>query len=156
MLGDSMKRVERLAMVKKVVDDFERRKAESLAVSERRVTESENKLAELEAYRDSYVRDFAVRAQQGMSGAAARDYQAFLARLDDALHQQHQTVVGTRAQRDSELQNWQDAAQRAEAIGTTVKRWQSEERHALERREQHESDERSQRIWAQSRVTSGA
>ena len=151
-----MKRVERLEMVKKVVDDFERRKAEALAASERRVTESEKKLAELEAYRAGYVRDFAIRAQQGMSGAAARDYQAFLGRLDDALHQQNQTVVGTRAQRDSELRNWQDAAQRAEAIGTTVKRWQGEERYALERREQTESDERSQRIWARGRVTSGA
>lgn len=151
-----MKRVERLEMVKKVVDDFERRKAEALAASERRVTESEQKLAELEAYRDSYVRDFAIRAEQGMSGAAVRDYQAFLARLDDALHQQNQIVVSTRAQRDAERQNWQDAAQRAEAIGTTVKRWQGEERHALERREQVESDERSQRIWARGRVTSGA
>lgn len=151
-----MKRIERLEMVKKVVDDFERRKAEALAASERRVTESEKKLAELEAYRHSYVREFAIRAQQGMTGAAARDYQAFLARLDDALHQQNQNVIGTRAQRDAELQNWQDAAQRAEAIGTTVKRWQTEERHALERREQHESDERSQRIWAQGRINSGA
>ncbi len=143
-------------MVKKVVDDFERRKAEALAASERRVSESEKKLAELEAYRDSYVRDFAIRAQAGMNGAAARGYQAFLARLDEALQQQAQTVTNTRAQRDSELQNWQEAAQRAEAVGTTVKRWQSEERYALERREQHESDERSQRIWAQGRLTSGA
>jgi flagellar protein FliJ len=144
-----MKRSERLEMVKKVVDDFERRKAEALAACERRVAESEKKLAELEAYRSSYVRDFAVRAKTGIDGAAARDYQVFLGRLDDAVHQQTQTVIGTRAQRDSEHQNWQDAAQRAEAIGQTVKRWQSDERHALERREQHESDERSQRIWAQ-------
>ncbi len=151
-----MKRSERMEMVKKVVDDFERRKAEALAAAERRVSESEHKLAELEAYRDSYVKDFALRAKAGIDGAAARDYQAFLTRLDEALRQQAQIVTSTRAQRDSELQNWQDAAQRAEAIDTTVKRWQSEERYALERREQHESDERSQRIWAQGRLTSGA
>lgn len=142
-------------MVQKVVDDVERRKAEALALCERRVSESEKKLAELEEYKASYVRDFAIRAQAGMDGAAARGYQAFLARLDDALQQQEQAVTNTRAQRDAQLQNWQDAAQRAETIGTTVKRWQSEERYALERREQQESDERSQRIWVQSRVTSG-
>lgn len=151
-----MKRIQRLEMVKKVVDDFERRKAEALAACERRVGESEKKLTELEAYRAGYVRDFAVRAQAGINGAAARDYQVFLGRLDEALHQQTQAVIGTRAQRDSERQNWQDAAQRAEAIGHTVKRWQSEERQALERREQHESDERSQRIWAQGMVSRGA
>jgi flagellar FliJ protein len=151
-----MQRVDRLEMVKKVVDDLERRKAEALAGCERRVNESETKLTELETYRAGYVRDFTVRVQAGMSGASARDYQAFLSRLDEALRQQTHAVIGTRAQRDSELQNWRDAAQRADAIGHTVKRWQSEERHRLERREQHESDERSQRIWAQGMVLRGA
>jgi flagellar FliJ protein len=150
-----MQRSERLVMVKKVVDDFERRKAEALAASERRVTESEKKLADLEAYRDGYVRDFDLRAKAGIGAAAARDYQVFLGRLDEALRQQTQAVIGTRAQRDAELQNWQDAAQRAEAIGQTVKRWQGEEHHALERREQIESDERSQRIWAQGMTSRG-
>jgi flagellar FliJ protein len=151
-----MQRSQRLDIVKKVVDDFERRKAETLAASERRVAESEKKLADLEAYRDGYVRDFALRAQAGINAAAARDYQVFLGRLDEALRQQTQAVIGTRAQRDSELQNWQDAAQRAEAIGQTVKRWQGEERYALERREQIETDERSQRIWAQGMNSRGA
>lgn len=151
-----MKRSERLEIVKKVVDDFERRKAEALATAERRVAESEKKLSDLEAYRDGYVRDFQLRAKAGIGAAAARDYQVFLSRLDEALRQQTQAVIGTRAQRDAELQNWQDAAQRAEAIGQTVKRWQGEERHALERREQIETDERSQRIWAQGMTSRGA
>jgi flagellar FliJ protein len=151
-----MKRSERLEIVKKVVDDFEHRKAEALAVAERRVTEAEKKLTDLEAYRDGYVRDFALRAKAGINAAAARDYQVFLTRLDEALRQQTQAVIGTRAQRDSERQNWQDAAQRAEAVGQTVKRWQGEERHELERRDQIETDERSQRIWAQGMTSRGA
>ena len=155
-MGSVMKRSERLEMVKKVVDDFERRKAEALAAAERRVSENEKKLADLEAYRDGYVRDFVLRAKAGIGAAAARDYQVFLTRLDDALKQQAQAVTATRAQRDSERQNWQDAAQRAEAIGQTVKRWKGEERYALDRREQHESDERSQRIWAQGMISRGA
>ena len=151
-----MKRSERLQRVKQVVDDFERRKAEALAGCERRVTESEKKHNEHEEKRASYVRDFSTRAKAGINGAAARDFQAFLARLDEALHQQNQTVASVRAQRDAERQNWQDAAQRAQAIGTTMKRWQGEERYALERREQHETDERSQHIWAQGRLIRGA
>jgi flagellar FliJ protein len=155
-MGDSVKRSERLEMVKKVVDDFERRKAEALAAAERRVSDNEKKLSDLEAYRDGYVRDFAARARAGIGAAAARDYQVFLTRLDDALKQQAQAVTTTRAQRDSERQNWQDAAQRAEAVGQTVERWRGEERYALDRREQHESDERSQRIWAQGMISRGA
>lgn len=142
-------------MVKKVVDALERSKAEALAACERRVNESEAKLTELETYRAGYVCDFALRAEAGMSGASARDYQVFLSRLDEALRQQAQAVIGTRAQRDSERQNWQDAAQRADAIGHTVQRWQSEEHRLLERHEQHESDERSQRIWAHGAALRG-
>ena len=140
-----MKRAQRLEMVQRVVDDLERRKAEALAASERRVSESEAKLAELEGYRMSYVRDFTVRAGSGIDGASARDYQVFLGRLDEALRQQSQVVVRTRAQRDSERQNWQGAAQRAEAVGQIVKHWKNEEQRDLDRREQLESDERSQR-----------
>jgi flagellar FliJ protein len=143
-----MKRSQRLDMVQRVVDDHERRKAEALAASERRVAETEAKLTELEGYRATYIRDFAARAESGITAAAARDYQAFLARLDEALRQQTQIVIGARAQRDSERQNWQGAAQRADAVGQMVKQWKNEEQRALEKREQLEADERSQRQWA--------
>ena len=66
MMGTAMKRSDRLGLVKKVVDDFERRKAEALAAAERRVAETEKKLQDLEAYRDGYVHDFAIRAKTGI------------------------------------------------------------------------------------------
>jgi len=143
-------------MVQNVVDDQERRRAEALAMGERRVTENEAKLAELQSYHDSYVRGFAIRAEAGIDGAMARDYQAFLARLEEALRQQTQIVIRVRAQRDGEMQNWQGAAQRAEAVGQMVKRFQSEEARAVDRREQFESDERSAHAWAYGLVARGA
>jgi len=143
-------------MVQNVVDDQERRRAEALASSERRVSESEAKLAELESYHASYVRGFATRAGSGIDGNMARDYQAFLARLDEAIRQQTQIVTRVRAQRDSEMQNWQGAAQRAEAVGQMVKRFQNEEARAVDRREQSESDERSAHAWAYGLVARGA
>ena len=150
-----MKRAERLEMVQNVVDDQERRRAEALARSETQVTESEAKLAELQAYLDSYVRGFALRAQSGINAVMARDYQAFLGRLEEALRQQSQIVFRARAQRDGEKRNWQGAAQRAEAVGQMVKRFQSEEARDLDRREQSESDERSARAWAFGLVARG-
>ncbi len=143
-------------MVQRVVDDQERRRAEALALSEHRLSENEAKLRELENYQAGYVRDFTLRAESGMDGVLARDYQAFLARLDEALRQQSLAVVRARAQRDGELQTWQGAAQRAEAVGQMVKRFQTEEERALDRREQHESDERSQRAWAHGLALRGA
>src|SRR3569833_1476884 len=150
-----MKRAQRLEMIQNVVDDQERRRAEALANSERRVSESEAKLAELESYQASYVRGFAVRAGSGIDANMARDYQAFLARLEEAIRQQTQVVTRTRAQRGGEKQNWQGAAQRAEAGGQMVKRFQTEEVRAADKREQQESDERSARVWAYGLVARG-
>jgi flagellar FliJ protein len=150
-----MKRSQRLEMVQNVVDDLERRKAEALALSERRVVEGEAKLAELEAYLASYVRGFAARAQAGMDGIMARDYQAFLDRLEEAVRQQHQALARSRAQRDGERRTWQGAAQRAEAVGQIVKRFQTEEGRAEDQREQAESDERSLQAWTYGVVARG-
>ncbi len=151
-----MKRAQRLQIVQRVVDDLERRRAEALAGSERRLREQEAKLIELDTYRAGYVRDFNERAASGMDGVLARDYQTFLGRLDEALRQQSLAVTRARAQRDGELHTWQGAAQRAEVVGQMVKRFQTEEDLALERREQHESDERSQRAWTDGLVLRGA
>ena len=143
-------------MVQSVVDDQERRRAEALAASERQVTESEAKLAELEVYRASYLRRFQCSRGSGMNAARARDYQAFLARLGEALKQQGMAVVRAKAQRDSELRNWQGAAQRADAVGHMVKRWNAEEQRELDRIEQKETDEFSQRPAALGLYPRGA
>ena len=151
-----MKRAERLQMVQRVVDDQERRRAETLAGSERRLRESETKLAELQNYYAGYVREFAARAESGMDGGMARDYQAFLSRLDEALRQQAQAVVRARAQRDGELQIWQGAAQRAEGVGQMVRRFLLEDARALDRVEQFESDERAQHALTYGLLPRGA
>ncbi len=151
-----MKRAERMVMVQKVVDDLERRRAQALALSERHVAEAEAKLTELEAYQAGYIRDFNARAGSGMNAASARDYQVFLARLDEALRQQAQAVVRAKTLRNSERQIWQGAAQRADAVGHMVKVWNAEDRKELDRHEQKESDEFSQRPWAYGMHPRGA
>ncbi len=83
-----------------------------------------------------------------MNAASARDYQVFLARLEEALKQQAQIVVRAKAQRDTERRNWQSAAQRADAVDHVVKVWDTADRKDLERHEQKESDEFSQRSRA--------
>lgn len=141
-----MKRAQRLKMVQNVVEDQERRRAEQLARTEQRVNECETRLTELESYQANYAREFAARASHGIGAAGLRDYQTFLARLSEAVRQQSQTVFRARAERDAELRIWQSAAQRAEALGRIVKRWQDEEQRTYDRHEQRESDERAQRI----------
>jgi flagellar FliJ protein len=140
-----MTRAKRLEPVQDIASDAQRRLAQSLAAHERRVTEAENKLQDLQRYKSEYERQFTQRAGTGIGVTDLRDYQAFLARLSEAIRQQHGIVQRTRAERDAERLKWQEAARREKALDHVVERWQSEERRALDRREQHEIDERAQR-----------
>jgi flagellar FliJ protein len=130
--------------VERVVSDHERKRAEALAVCERRVIECQTRLTELEGYQKSYETQFQTRAGGGIGAVGLRDFHTFMARLAEALKQQSQIVAKAKADRDAELKVWQSAAQRSEAVGGLVKRWQSDERREDDRNEQRESDERAQ------------
>jgi flagellar FliJ protein len=140
-----MTRTKRMQPVQHLYDDTERRMALSLATVERKVADAEAKLQELERYRLDYDKQFAQRAGGGIGVTALRDYQAFLARLSEAIKQQQALVKRAQSERDAERQRWQEAAKRAKALGHVVEQWQSEERRAADRRDQRESDERAQR-----------
>jgi len=139
-----MKRSTRMQTVRQAVDELERQRAQGLAAAERAVQESEAKLAELESYQMSYVSEFSSRVGRGMAGSGVRDYQTFLARLQEAVQQQGLVVARARALRDAEHERWRLAAQRSNAVGRLIERWQGDERVAAERHEQRETDERAQ------------
>ena len=140
-----MTRAKRLQPVQHLAEENERRIAQSLAAHERRVSEAEAKCGELERYRKEYEKLFTERAGFGIGVTDLRDYQAFLARLSEAIRQQQTIVQRARVERDLERTRWQEAAVHAKAIDHVIDRWQDEERRASERREQRESDERAQR-----------
>ena len=131
--------------VQNLYEDTERRLAVALATVEKKVTDAETKLQELERYRGDYENQFKQRAGRGIGATDLRDYQAFLARLSDAIRQQQAVVKRAQTERDAERQRWQEAAKRAKALDHVVEQWQTEERRASDRHEQRESDERAQR-----------
>lgn len=140
-----MTRARRMKPVQNLFDDTEKRLALGLVTIERKVADAEAKLQELERYRGDYDKQFAQRAGGGMGVTALRDYQAFLARLSEAIRQQQAVVKRAQSERDAERLRWQEAAKRAKALGHVVEQWQTEERRASDRREQRETDERAQR-----------
>lgn len=145
-----MKRSERMQTVERVVSDVEKKRAEALAARERHVTECEQKLQELESYQKSYAEQFQTRAGAGIGAAGLRDFQTFMLRLGEAVKQQTQLVAKAKADRDAERKVWQHAAQRAEAVGGLVERWQKEEQRLQDKQDQRDSDERAQRISRRS------
>jgi flagellar protein FliJ len=144
-------RIRQLKTAHGVLESDEKRKAQTLANSERAVQDSEAKLAELGGYREQYLRDFATRAVGGISAARARDYQAFLARLDEALREQGEVVARAKAQRAELLAKWRGAARRTAAVDRALQRGLTEEQRRLERREQGDADERAQGRWTSGR-----
>jgi flagellar FliJ protein len=132
--------------VERVVSDVEKKRAEALAARERHVTECESKLQELESYQKSYAEQFHTRAGAGIGAAGLRDFQTFMLRLGEAVKQQTQLVAKAKADRDAERTVWQHAAQRKEAVGGLVERWQVEERKLQDKQDQRDTDERAQRI----------
>lgn len=140
-----MTRAKRLEPVQDLADEAERRLAQGVAGFERRVRDAETKLLELERYLAEYEQQFAARAGKGIGVMELRDYQAFLARLGDAIQQQRGVVQRAQSERDAERLRWQDAAKRVKALDHVVDQWQAEERRALDKREQRDTDERAQR-----------
>lgn len=140
-----MKRAKRLEPVQQIVDDAQRRLAMSVAAFEKRVLDGEAKLQELTRYKGEYEQQFSQRAGRGIGATDLRDYQAFLARLTEAIKQQQALVARARAEHQAERVKWQEALKRSKALGHVVERWQADERHMNDRRDQRESDERAQR-----------
>lgn len=141
-----MTRSERLGVVKQATSHAEREQAERVAQAERHVVAMEEKLAALEKYRKEYEVGFAAKAGAGLGAMATRDYQAFLARLGEALEQQRQVVEQARAAHQAAIVIWREAAKRAHVVDTLQERWQVEEAREEGRRDQRNNDELSNQM----------
>jgi flagellar FliJ protein len=144
-----MTRSERLDVVQQVTARNEREHAERVAAAQRHLKEMEDKHAALEKYRGEYEAGFAARSRAGFDAIGVRDFQAFLARLGEALIAQAEVVKQARAGLDAVRAQWREAAQRAHVVDSLAERWQSEETRAANRRDQNESDELSSQRAAQ-------
>jgi flagellar FliJ protein len=140
-----MTRSERMAPVQQVLESSEQARARELGEGQRRLAEAEAKFNELRTYHGEYLLAFRQRAEDGISVTKLRDFQAFIARLEQAVGQQEQIVAQAREQVANQRRNWQGAARQVKAVETVVDRWRGAEVRAGARRDQKESDERAQR-----------
>ncbi len=140
-----MSPTQRLHLVQRVTDEKERQHAQRLAQCRTRVAQCEAKLKELQGYEAGYRRDFAKRATSGIGGAGIREFQSFLARLTEAVRQQEELLRKAQAESDTEMSQWQGAAQRSKIMDKVVERHEAGETKARDQRDQRESDERGQR-----------
>lgn len=140
-----MKRSERMAPVQRVLGGTERDRAREMGVAQQGFAAAEARLQELQQYHADYVGGFQKTAMAGKSALALRDFQLFLARLEEAIRQQEQIVAQARAGVAGSTRAWQGAAQRVKAVDSVVGTWQVDERRREGRLEQKEMDERALR-----------
>jgi flagellar FliJ protein len=144
-----MKRAKRLQPVGQLMDELERESALRVAATQRRLAEAQKRRGELQRYLDEYRAMFEQRAKAGMEVAGMRDYQLFIARLNEAVQAQQTVVDQLTSECATEREVWTQAAARKTAVGRVMEQAHSDERKAEDRRLQRELDERAQRGGAQ-------
>ena len=113
-----MKRAQRLDHFRDGLESSEKEQRTRFMAAEGRATEARGRLAELQRYRDDYLTSLGQRAAGGMDAIALRDYQAFLARIGEAIRQQVQLVSRADLECEYERNRWNEAATRCRAVST--------------------------------------
>lgn len=103
--------------------------------------DAKTKLQLLADYREEYARRFQAAAQEGLTPQQWRNFQDFLARLDDAIAQQQDFVMRSRNNTAAGQQAWQAQQKKLKAMDTLSSRHQQSELRRELRQEQKLVDE---------------
>jgi flagellar FliJ protein len=138
-------RSQRLQPLARIADRRQQEAARRLQRLREELSRHEARLAQMRAYRQEYVGRYLAAARAGMRAEQIKEYQAFLARLDQAVGQLERVVEQTRQQCEQRATDWVETRVRSRVIDQAIARYRDQEELTERRREQKESDERSQR-----------
>jgi flagellar FliJ protein len=140
-----MKRSKRLEPVGEMAEGEERECAATVAGLQARLDDALRRCSELKRYVVEYQSMFQQRAAAGIGVSGLRDYQTFLARLNEAVRQQEIVVSQLESECARARVKWLEAAARKSALSKVIEHARSEDRKVEERRSQKETDEHAQR-----------
>ncbi|BCB26173.1 hypothetical protein SKTS_10590 [Sulfurimicrobium lacus] len=115
--------------------------AKKLQTLKLRWHESEEKLRQLFAYRESYRDRLREKASGGTSATALRDFQLFMVKLDTAIKLQQDEVARCQARWNAGQQEWLRQRGKVKAYEALSARHIRAEEKREERQEQKEQDE---------------
>lgn len=141
-----MTKSQRLKPIIKLSDNRQQDAARAVAASKRILEERQNRLADLECYRDEYAARFKAMGAGGMAVSQIHEYRAFLANLAAAVTQQEKLILMARQDLDDKLRLWHQARGKARALDVVAIKYRQEERRIEDRREQILSDEQAHRL----------
>ncbi len=145
-MSTHVKRSKRLEPVGELAAEAEREGATAVAAAQSKLADAERRWAELKRYLGEYQDMFRQRATGGIGVAGMRDYQAFIARLSEALAQQDGVIAQLKTECESARAAWLAAAARKSALGKVISQARAEDQRVEDRRTQKELDEHAQRL----------
>jgi flagellar protein FliJ len=117
----------------------------AMGEAQRKVTDLEKQLQQLESYRDEYVRN-STQSGGAIDAVKLQNYRSFLERLGEAMRQHAKSLEAARAEYEKRRLAWSEKRIEAESLSRVVDRFRKEERHAADAREQRDGDEASMRV----------
>lgn len=109
---------------------------------------AKSRLQLLEQYREEYSQRLRESIAKGLTPVALRNYQDFLARIDDAIDQQKQAVAQSEQSTAAGQAQWREQNKRLKAIDTLSQRHEERERYREGRLDQKQQDEFAARKFA--------
>lgn len=139
-----MTKSERLKPVAQIAESREREAARIMAEQQQHLEQQIQRLQELRNYRSEYAQRMQDAGCQGIDAGQMVEYGNFIRRLDEGAQFQLQKIEDARRLLDIRTREWRALHTKTEALNKVVDRFQNDERHLSDRREQNENDERAQ------------
>lgn len=143
-----MRRSDQMRQAQSSMESDRREVARQLTAKQALFAAANARLQELLCYREEYQRSYLDRVGAGLGALRMRDYQAFLARLDQAICQQQDILVRTRTEMEIERDRVHAVSAQIAALASVAQRWRNEEQHRADRSDQKQQDEFSQQNLA--------
>lgn len=129
---------------------------QSLADEQRSARQIADQLAALDAYRQEYAARLNAAMREGISPSSMRNYQQFLASLDDAMARAQRAMAAQQQRVGHSQQHWQQQQQRLASYDTLAQRRRTQRRREEQRREQRLSDDLVNSRLARRRRSNGS
>lgn len=107
-----------------------------------------SRLQMLEQYRDEYAQRLRDATVEGITRLILRNYQDFLARIDEAIEQQRNAVLNSERSTKAGQDHWQAQNKQLKAIDTLSQRHDLRERYRENKQDQKLQDEFSSRKFS--------
>lgn len=126
-----------LELMQTRADESTRRLGQLIAAEQ----SARSRLQLLEQYREEYAQRYREAASNGLTPAALRNFQDFMARIDEAITQQRLAVAESERNTADGQAAWREQNKKLKAIDTLSQRHDSRERYRENKLGQKEQDE---------------